>query len=79
MNSLKIGIPNYCKFCRHYQPEGRREGHCSKLQVSVGGSWQSCSLMSLAFDSQNIISHPSSLEREFMLVATEKAEQKRFV
>ena len=39
-----------CRNCRHYQPEGRRGGHCQQLGVPVQGSWNACSLASLAFN-----------------------------
>jgi hypothetical protein len=38
-----------CRNCRHYQPEGRRGGHCHQLGVPVQGSWNACSLVCLAF------------------------------
>jgi len=38
-----------CRNCRHYQPEGRRGGHCQQLGVPVQGSWNACSLACLAF------------------------------
>lgn len=40
-----------CRHCRHYQPEGRRGGHCQQLGVQVQGSWDACSLACLAFTS----------------------------
>ena len=39
-----------CRNCRHYQPEGRRGGHCQQLGVPVQSSWTACSLACLAFD-----------------------------
>jgi hypothetical protein len=78
MNTLKIDLldrcSNSCKFCSHYQPEGRRDGHCGKLQVSVGGNWQSCSLMELAFNSGDRFLS-TSLESEFRLIATDTEKQ----
>lgn len=39
-----------CRFCRHYDPVGRRGGNCQKLQSSVEATWEACSLASPAFD-----------------------------
>jgi hypothetical protein len=33
-----------CRLCQHYQVQGRRGGHCSKLDVNVQGNWDACSL-----------------------------------
>jgi hypothetical protein len=33
-----------CRRCKHYVLQGRRGGHCHKLNVSVQGSWTPCSL-----------------------------------
>ncbi len=33
-----------CRYCRHYQPEGRRGGMCQQLGALVQGSWKACSL-----------------------------------
>ena len=31
-----------CRYCRFYNPEGRRGGVCSQLNVSVKAHWKSC-------------------------------------
>lgn len=33
-----------CRFCRYYQPEGRRGGSCEKFDVPVSADWEACSL-----------------------------------
>lgn len=33
-----------CCHCQFYFPEGRRGGHCKKLNVSVKSRWTACSL-----------------------------------
>lgn len=33
-----------CRHCQHYQPEGRRGGHCQQLSGSVQAAWTACSL-----------------------------------
>ena len=33
-----------CRYCRYYQPEGRRGGVCQQLSVPVRGGWKACSL-----------------------------------
>lgn len=40
-----------CRYCRFYQPEGRRGGHCQKLGVAVESSWKACALASSPFKS----------------------------
>ena len=40
-----------CRHCRHYQPEGRRGGSCSKLGVSVLSKWKACRLACSPFKS----------------------------
>ncbi|MUL37705.1 hypothetical protein [Gloeocapsopsis dulcis] len=38
-----------CRYCRYYQPEGRRGGCCQMLGVPVQGSWKACELSLPAF------------------------------
>jgi hypothetical protein len=38
-----------CRYCRFYQPEGRRGGFCNQLSVPVQASWKSCALASHPF------------------------------
>ena len=33
-----------CRYCRYYQPEGRRGGMCQQLGAQVQGSWAAWSL-----------------------------------
>ena len=33
-----------CRFCKHYNPEGRRGGSCGMLNVTVEAEWHSCNL-----------------------------------
>jgi hypothetical protein len=39
-----------CRFCRHYNPVGRRGGNCQKLQASVEATWSACTLAVTAFN-----------------------------
>jgi hypothetical protein len=39
-----------CRFCRHYDPIGRRGGNCQKLQASVEATWSACTLATPAFN-----------------------------
>ena len=39
-----------CRFCRHYDPVGRRGGNCQKLQASVEATWSACTLAIPAFN-----------------------------
>ncbi len=43
------GQVSTCRYCRSYQVEGRRGGHCSKLNVSVQSRWSACSLAEPTF------------------------------
>lgn len=43
-------LASNCRFCRFYNPEGRRGGFCQKLSVPVESNWKACSLSSLPFD-----------------------------
>jgi hypothetical protein len=40
-----------CRRCQHYQLQGRRGGHCQKLNVDVQGNWSACSLAVPLFSS----------------------------
>lgn len=35
---------SHCRFCKHYNPAGRRGGHCESLGAMVRGNWQACPL-----------------------------------
>ena len=43
-----------CRYCRHYNPEGRRGGTCQRLGVPVQASWKACALASPPFSDWNI-------------------------
>lgn len=43
-------LASNCRFCRFYNPEGRRGGFCQKLCVPVESNWKACSLSCLPFD-----------------------------
>jgi hypothetical protein len=40
-----------CRFCRYFDPIGRRGGDCEKLQAHVEADWVSCALAMPAFQS----------------------------
>lgn len=42
-------VASACRYCRHYQPEGRRGGMCQKLGAQVQAGWKACSLALPAF------------------------------
>ena len=57
-----------CRYCRHYQPEGRRGGKCGQLGVSVESSWKACSLASHPFtDNWNNLEDIVNLEHNLAL------------
>ena len=43
-------LASNCRFCRFYNPEGRRGGLCQKLSVPVESNWKACTLSSLPFN-----------------------------
>ncbi|MEH2278676.1 MAG: hypothetical protein V7K40_28805 [Nostoc sp.] len=43
MKPIKF-LASACKYCRHYQPEGRRGGTCQQLGAPVQASWKACPL-----------------------------------
>lgn len=43
MKSIKF-LTSACRYCRYYNPEGRRGGQCQQLGAPVLGSWKACSL-----------------------------------
>ncbi|WP_375472509.1 hypothetical protein [uncultured Nostoc sp.] len=43
MKPIKF-LASACKYCRHYQPEGRRGGTCQQLGAPVQATWKACSL-----------------------------------
>ncbi len=42
-----------CRFCAHYDPQGRRGGECRKLGVPVRGYWRACPLALAAFSREH--------------------------
>ncbi|KZL49028.1 hypothetical protein A2T98_14840 [Nodularia spumigena CENA596] len=43
MKPIKF-LTSACRYCRHYQPEGRRGGMCQQLGSPVQAGWKACSL-----------------------------------
>ena len=43
-------LASNCRFCRFYNPEGRRGGLCQRLNVPVESDWEACTLSSLPFE-----------------------------
>ena len=42
-------LTSTCRYCRYYQPEGRRGGQCHKLSAPVEALWKACPLALPAF------------------------------
>lgn len=40
-----------CRYCRYYNPEGRRGGTCKQLGVPVQSCWKACALAAKPFNS----------------------------
>lgn len=49
-----------CRFCSHYDPQGRRGGECRKLGVPVRGYWRACPLATAAFTTNQPDPNPVS-------------------
>jgi len=49
-----------CRFCQHYEVEGRRGGLCHRLNVSVQGNWQACPVAIRSFVTEPISIEPRS-------------------
>lgn len=49
MNEINFSAST-CRFCRFYQPEGRRGGACRMLGVPVESSWKACALAASPFE-----------------------------
>ncbi|MDM9384382.1 hypothetical protein QUB80_27295 [Chlorogloeopsis sp. ULAP01] len=43
MKNIK-DLTSACRYCRYYQPEGRRGGMCQQLGAPVQANWKACSL-----------------------------------
>ncbi|MBE9044394.1 hypothetical protein IQ255_08250 [Pleurocapsales cyanobacterium LEGE 10410] len=51
MNETNFSTSNSnCRYCRFYQPQGRRGGCCQMLGVPVQSSWKACTLASSPFE-----------------------------
>lgn len=48
MNEINFST-SACRYCRFYEPQGRRGGSCQMLSVSVQGSWKACAFASPPF------------------------------
>ena len=67
MNEIDLST-SVCRFCRFYEPEGRRGGSCQKLGVPVQSSWKACSLASSPFETTKTTL--TKLEHIFQLKTT---------
>ncbi len=43
MKTIK-NLTSACRYCRYYQPEGRRGGICQQLGAPVQANWKACCL-----------------------------------
>ncbi|NJK47201.1 hypothetical protein HC931_02430 [Candidatus Gracilibacteria bacterium] len=44
-------LTSSCRYCRYYNPEGRRGGMCQQLGVPVQSGWKACVLAARPFNS----------------------------
>lgn len=66
MNELNPSTSS-CRYCRFYNPEGRRGGSCQRLGVPVEGSWKACTFASHPFETtlkklEDIFQLPTTIE-----------------
>jgi hypothetical protein len=66
-------LTSSCRYCRFYQPEGRRGGNCQQLGVPVQAHWKACNLAAHPFCPtwENLeevvrLEHSLTLERELV-------------
>ena len=72
---MKIANPltSACRYCRHYQPQGRRGGICEQLGVPVAGNWKACAFASSPFaDDWKSLQEIAILEHSLSLSGTEE-------
>lgn len=63
-----------CRYCRHYEPVGRRGGSCKLLGVPVKSSWKACAFASPSFESTlKKLEDIFQLETSISLESTERA------
>ena len=79
MNETNFSTSN-CRYCRFYQPEGRRGGRCRMLDVSVQSSWKACTLGSSPFETtlkklEDIFQLETSIRLDSSTQATSKVSE----
>ena len=65
-------IISACRYCRHYQPEGRRGGICQQLGVPVAANWKACAFATSPFaDDWKSLQEIALLEHSLSLTGLE--------
>ena len=68
-------LTSSCRFCRHYQTEGRRGGMCQQLGVPVRAEWKACSLAAAPFtQTWESLEKVVKLEKSLVLECSVEAE-----
>lgn len=49
MNEINFST-SVCRYCRFYEPQGRRGGSCQMLNVAVQSNWKACAFASPPFE-----------------------------
>lgn len=62
-----FNLTSACRYCRYYQPEGRRGGICQQLGVPVKACWKSCAMAIPPFTSWESVRDFVFLEKSFSL------------
>ncbi|NJL83275.1 MAG: hypothetical protein HC890_10570 [Chloroflexaceae bacterium] len=64
-------ITSACRYCRHYETQGRRGGMCQRLNVPVQGHWTACTLAVPPFSSNwHTLRELVHLESSFSITCT---------
>jgi hypothetical protein len=73
-------LTSACRYCRFYQPEGRRGGFCKQLSVPVQSGWKSCALASHPFsnnweDVENVVRLGQTTNSNYSSVPVKSLEE----
>ena len=65
-------ITSACRYCRYYQPEGRRGGICQQLGAPVAANWKACAFAASPFaDDWKSLQEITFLEHSLSLTTLE--------
>lgn len=72
-------LTSACRYCRFYNPEGRRGGVCDQLGVPVQASWKACAFAASPFTSTwETIEEIVFLEKTLSLECSQECAASKF-